>query len=328
MKHALPIVSVTRLLFQGVFPPSRATVAEAILSRHGRTFAFAVRWLPPERRHSVAILYAFCRILDDLVDEPMAGQDRATIQAELEAWRDWFGASPASRPGGIWSIAPREPLGSEVASIVTNHRLPVQYFLDLLDGLTADLGPREIVDFAELHHYCYQVAGTVGLMMAHLLGATTAPALAAAEALGIAMQLTNILRDVGGDLAQDRVYLPQLELAQAGLSRAQLVALYRNGDGPDSCLRHVLREQIARAEGWYQRGLAGIDLLPVDCRLPVLIAGRLYRRILTEIEQNDYDVLRRRAATSLTDKVAEAAAAISSYSLGLERSASAKSKAR
>ncbi len=278
---------------------SESESEETLLATHGRTFHFAARFLPPPQRRQVIVLYAFFRILDDLVDKPPQGRSVEDIRDELAAWKGWFGA-------GYPFPAPREPLGTHLAALLAECPISVAIFSDFLDGLTGDLEPREMRDFQELHHYCYCVAGTVGLAMAHVLGATSRQALLAAQNLGIAMQLTNILRDVGGDLACGRLYLPQEELTHFGSSRDHLTRLYREQRGPDERFRALMRYQIARAHRYYLRGMSGIWLLPRKCRLPILIAGRLYRRILTAIEHQQYDVLRSRAATSFPEKLREA----------------------
>lgn len=276
---------------------------EALLERHARTFAFAARFLQPERRRPVVVLYAFSRTLDDLVDE-LDGPAAATpVAAELEAWRAWLRAGRAG-------AAPREPLGSMLAEVVDRHCIPVHYLTDLIDGLASDLTHCEFASFGQLHRYCYQVASTVGLAMAHVLDTTGPEALAAAADLGVAMQLTNILRDIGADLNRGRVYLPRDELLAAGSSREHLVRLAASGHGPDEALRRAMRHQIGRARSYYARGLAGVWLLPPDCRLTILIAGRLYRRILDVIERNGYDTLRQRAVTTRREKVREAAIAV------------------
>jgi 15-cis-phytoene synthase len=275
---------------------------EWLLSTYGRTFHFAAHFLPPKLRHAVVTLYAFFRTLDDLVDEPAEGQRSEDTQLQLLAWQNWFKAQkPLS--------APQEPLGARLAAVLAEYRIPTILFLDFLDGLTSDLEPREIIDFNEMYRYCYRVAGTVGLAMTHVLGVSSPQALAAAESLGIAMQLTNILRDVGGDLAAGRIYLPQEDLERFGSSRAHLLQIYTDGRGPDDRFRALMRFQVARAHRYYAHGMPGIWMLPLNCRLPILIAGRLYRRILTVIEHEDYDVLRSRAATSFPEKMREAAIA-------------------
>ena len=205
--------------------------------------------------------------------------------------------------------APEEPLGSRLASVLAERPVPTEVFLDFLDGLASDVEAREIHDFQELYRYCYRVAGTVGLAMAHILGVNSPQALAAAQNLGIAMQLTNILRDVGGDLEVGRIYLPREDMERFGSSHSHLVSLYREQRGPDDRFRALMRYEVVRAHGYYVRGMSGIWLLPRNCRLTILIAGRLYRRILTVIEHRNYDVLRSRAATSLQEKLREAAIA-------------------
>jgi phytoene synthase len=282
--------------------PAESTSDDRLMATHGRTFHFAARFLSPEHRNLVLTLYAFFRTLDDLVDSPPEGSRVEDIRGELSAWKRWFAA-------GYPFPAPREPLGSRLAAVLAERPVPNAVFFDFLDGLASDLEPREIRDFRELYRYCYCVAGTVGLALARMMGVTSAEGLAAAQNLGIAMQLTNILRDVGGDLACGRVYIPREDLERFGSSRTHLVALYQGRRGPDERFLALMRYQVARAHRYYVRGMSGIWLLPRNCRLPILLAGRLYRAILTLIEQKHYDVLRSRAMTSFPEKLREAAIA-------------------
>jgi 15-cis-phytoene synthase len=272
---------------------------EWILATHGRTFHFAARFLPPKIRHDVVTLYAFFRTLDDLVDVPTEERGMEDIRRELHAWRNWF-AEGRSFP------APREPLGSRLSTVLDEHSVPTTLLLDFLEGMFSDLEPQKMRNFVELHRYCYRVAGTVGLAMTYVMGVNSAQALVAAENLGIGMQLTNILRDVGGDLALGRIYLPQDDLARFESSPAHLAQLFKTQQGPDDSFRAFMRYQIARARDYYAHGMSGIWLLPPDCRLPILVASRLYRHILTKIEREDYDVLRFRASTTFAEKVREA----------------------
>jgi 15-cis-phytoene synthase len=283
-------------------PATTSASDELLLATHGRTFHFAARFLSPKHRHQVVTLYAFFRTLDDLVDQPAEGRRIEDIRIELRAWKRWF-------TGAHSFPAPREPLGARLAAVLAEHPIPTAIFLDFLDGLASDLEPGEVRDFSELHRYCYRVAGTVGLALAHILGINSAQALVAAQSLGIGMQLTNILRDVGSDLAAGRIYLPQEDLARFGSSRTHLFQLLKDQRGPDDRFRALMHYQVVRAHRYYVRGMSGIWLLPPDCRLPILVAGRLYRRILTAIEHKDYDVLRSRAATSFPEKAQEAAIA-------------------
>ena len=282
--------------------PSTNDIDEWLMATHGKTFHFAARFLSPHLRCHVVTLYAFFRTLDDLVDAPPTGRHIDDIREELEHWRLWFTESHAFS-------APQEPLGSRLASVLAEHCIPAPIFLDFLDGMSSDLETQEIRDFQGMYRYCYRVAGTVGLAMTHILGVRSPQALEAAEKLGIGMQLTNILRDVGGDLAAGRIYLPLEDLARFDCSPTHLFQLYRERRGPDERFRALMRYEVARAHRYYVSGMSGIWLLPADCRLPILLAGRLYRRILTEIERKDYDVLRSRVSTSTPEKMREAAIA-------------------
>ena len=281
---------------------SDASIRQSI-SVHARTFSFAARFLPPEKRAATTVLYAFCREVDDLVDEPVPGRSRMDVRAALDAWECWL-------TGDRRMIGPSEPLAGELAAVIDQYGIPVQYLVDLLEGLRTDLEPVEFQDEAELRRYCYCVASTVGLGMAHILGATSDAALSAAADLGAAMQRTNILRDVGEDLFFGRVYLPKNTLGDFNLTRQDLDKMLRSNSGPDQRLRALMRDEVAKTRALYQQGMPGIWLLPSDSRLPILLATRLYRRILTVIERRDYDTLRARASTSRREKLEEAAIAL------------------
>jgi 15-cis-phytoene synthase len=272
---------------------------EKVLATHGKTFHFASRFFPVQYRQAVASLYMFFRTLDDLVDERDAHWQCNTVQQELYAWHTWFDT-------GLCSKAPREPLGATIAQLLNEYHIPVVLFHDFLDGLLSDLEPRQFRDFPELYHYCYQVAGTVGLAMASVLDVHSEQARLAAKQLGIAMQLTNILRDIGSDLSVGRTYLPCEELESFGSSQDHLFRLYREQQGPDERFRALMVYQIQRARRYYQEGLHGVWLLAPAYRPPILLAGRLYQQILSEIERQQYDVLRYRASTGLFTKLREA----------------------
>jgi phytoene synthase len=269
----------------------------ALLPDKARTFSFAARFLPREQRRQVVVLYAFCRLMDDLVDDPEPGANLLSIRSRLAAWRDWLGDDAAG-------ATPPEPvvLATSLRALIDERQLPPVYLRGLLRGLESDLDPVAIADFAALRRYCFLVAGTVGLAMAHLLGARRPEALVAAAELGIAMQLTNILRDLGSDLRAGRCYLPADELATFGYPIDRLAARANDGQR-DEAFRALMRFQIGRARQHYERGLAGIPLLPAEARPAIMIAGRLYRAILEAIESNDYDVFRRRAATTTCTKL-------------------------
>jgi phytoene synthase len=293
--------------------PSLTPDLAALLPEKARTFAFAARFLPRDQRSRVVVLYAFCRLMDDLVDEPPPGVGPAETRRRLATWREWLcdGASGCALPEPAMLAAP-------VWALIEERQLPMAYLLGLLHGLESDLDLVRMADFVALRRYCFLVAGTVGLAMSHLLGARQPEALAAAAELGIAMQLTNILRDLGSDLRAGRCYLPTDELATFGYSAERLAARALDGHRDDA-FRALMRFQIGRARQHYARGLAGVPLLPAEARPAILIAGRLYRAILDAIEASDFDVFHRRAATSKRTKLYEAVTALVHLRFAAER---------
>jgi 15-cis-phytoene synthase len=275
-----------------------------IFRTRARTFWYAAVFLPADRRAAVAGLYAFARGLDDLVDEPLSTRSRDDVLDELAAWRAWLDQPLRRTP-------PDARLASSVMPALAAFSVPPSYLQMLVDGVSSDLTRLEMRSWTELRTYCVQVASSVGLAMCHLLGAgADAAARDAAIELGIAMQLTNILRDVGADLAAGRVYLTSDDLDAHGYTRERLTSLSeclarRGSRAMDEDFRSLMRVQIERARGHYAHGLRGIDRLAPDCRLAILLAGRLYAAILDQIEAADYNVFTRRAATSRLTKLAE-----------------------
>ena len=251
-------------------------------------------FLPHPVRDAILVLYAFFRTLDDLVDETPQSR-RCEVRGELLSWQRWF-ESAQNGP------APREPLGTDLRTVIASYRLDQRHFLDFLEGLFHDLEPRLFTDTAALLRYCYCVASTVGLALAPVLGATSRPALRAARDLGIAMQLTNIIRDVGDDLRKGRVYLPLQDLHKFDCSPEHLLQLLQAGRGPDHRFRRLMRLEISRADAYYDRALYGIGLLPLETQIGIRTAAHSYRRILRQVERNDYDTLRLRATTTMGQK--------------------------
>jgi phytoene synthase len=181
---------------------------------------------------------------------------------------------------------------------------PEQYPLELIEGMRMDLERARYANFTELRLFCYRVASVVGLMMSHVIG-FRGDALTYAEELGIAMQLTNILRDLGEDADRGRIYLPADELARFGYSEADLLAR-RRGPAFDA----LMRFQIDRARGYYERSFPGIPLLKPEGRFAVEIAAKVYRDILGRIETMDYNVYARRAVVPTWKKYAITAGAL------------------
>ena len=262
--------------------------ARTLTETHGRSFALAAWALPAARRDAARALYAFCRRLDDLVDEAAPASDVARRLVDTSALIEIVhgpDALPAVDPP--WHRA-------ELAALrdaIRRYDIPVAPFRELVAGVEMDLTRRRYPTFAHLDLYCFRVAGTVGLMLAPVLGYSRPRALRAAADLGRAMQLTNILRDVREDLGRGRVYLPQDELAAFGVSEDDLARGHMSGR-----MRRLFEWQIARARGLYAGGRAGIRFLEgARSRLTVRLMAALYADILRAIEAQDYDVFRSRA---------------------------------
>lgn len=279
--------------------------AHAVTRAHAKSFHFASWALGDSRRRGALALYAFCRRLDDLVDEPAAGVDAADRLARARSLVAAVHAGRRLDPAAV--PPPFHPTEVEaLRDTVRRFGIPEAPFQDLISGVAMDLTIRRYPDFAALELYCHRVAGTVGLMMAALLGYDDPAALGPAADLGRAMQLTNVLRDVGEDLARGRVYLPQDELAAAGIAEAQL-----QQGRVDERWRDFMRAQVARARALYARARLGIPMLRGPrARLTVRLMAAVYGDILRAIERQDYDVFRRRAVVTGRRKLVLAAGAL------------------
>lgn len=252
---------------------------------NSRTFFMASNLLARQKRQAVRALYAFCRTTDDLVDKAQATSDVAGMLA------DWRSRLTTYHP------CEYDPIPLAWADTQRRYGIPRGYADQLIDGITRDLRQNRYETFAELTEYCYGVASTVGLMTMHIIGFRTKEALPYAVKLGIALQLTNILRDVGEDWRSGRLYLPQDELAAFGLSEAD-IATGRITDN----WRKFMGFQIERARQLYEEIQPGIQMLDADGRFAIAAAAGLYRAILEQIEANDYDVFHQRASLSTWQK--------------------------
>jgi phytoene synthase len=257
--------------------------AEAVTAEWAKSFYFASRFLPVAKRRAIFAIYDYCRHADNLVDE-RGGRPVAEVREELERLGDLVRRMHAGEaPVGTRWLALHDTL--------LHHPIPAEPLLELLQGMDMDLGPVAIPDFPALERYCRYVAGGVGLMIGPVLGVADRRFDEPGMALGVAMQLTNVLRDVREDLDNDRVYLPADELARWGLSRADLE---RRVLTPG--LRDFLVFQVSRARQWFAEADAVIPLFPDDgSRLTVRLLQQTYAGILDQIERADYDVFRGRA---------------------------------
>lgn len=246
---------------------------ERVMKTHGRTFALASRLLPPERRRATFVLYAWYRRADDAVDEaPPEARPGAALRVRDEV-DEVYGAAELS-----------DPLLLALREVVRVHRVPRLYFDEFVAGLVTDSGPVALRTHGELMRYCYRVAGTVGAVMAHVLGASSPEALRHAAHLGMAMQLTNICRDVAADFLGGRVYLP--EALTGGLPRA--------GGVVPAWARPVVARSVAtlldEAESLYRSGDRGLAALGWRTALAIRAARLMYAEIGAEIRRRGYDV--------------------------------------
>ncbi len=260
--------------------------ARAVMATRAVTFRAAARLLPADTADDAAVLYAFCRLVDDLADE------HADLAA-LSALREQVGG--ASDPSG--------PVAAFL-DLAARRAIPVGAAIDLVDGARSDLGRVRVADDAALIRYAYAVAGTVGRMMAPLLGAPPAAA-AAAVHLGVAMQLTNVCRDVLEDARNGRVYLPASRLFAAGADPEALV----DGTADRAAIASVVRDVLQLAEGWYASADAGMRHLPWRSRLAVLVAARTYRAIGRKLLRHGGDALAGRTVLSAGERAVAAVAA-------------------
>jgi phytoene synthase len=258
-----------------------------------KTFYLGTLLMPPAKRRAIWAIYVWCRRTDELMDSPEAqARPVSELAARLDAWEE--------RTRDLFAGRVRDGLDLVLRDTLARYPQPIQPYLDMIEGMRMDLHKHRYANFAELELYCYRVAGTVGLMTQEVMGVdpayTSAPwserpdTSEAAVALGIANQLTNILRDVGEDRARGRIYLPQDELQRFGYSEADLLAGVVNDNW-----RELMRFQLDRARSWFARSEAGVRWLAPDARWPVWASLRLYRGILDVIEQHGYDVFNHRA---------------------------------
>ncbi len=249
---------------------------DSIAAVHSRSFYMATSLLPTAKRNAVRSLYAFCRITDNIVDTPQGDAHQA-----LARWR---------RQALSHQPTLHDPIALAWAETRRRYRIPQLYAEQLIDGVARDLNQKRYQTFEEVAAYAYGVASTVGLMSMHIIGYSGPEAIPHAIKLGVALQLTNILRDVAEDWQMGRVYLPFEELAAYGLSEGDLAA-----GRVDERWRRFMRFQITRNRRLYAEAWPGIAMLNRDGRVAVAAAGELYRAILDDIEAHDYDVFQRRA---------------------------------
>ncbi len=247
-------------------------------------FYYSFLVLPAEKRRAIVAVWDFCRAVDDAADEAGAGD----AAAEIKRWRRELAAC-------FDGAVPVTPQGAALVPFIRRFGLPRDSFEALIEGVEMDVGSRRYETFADLYEYCVRVASAVGIVCLSIFGCRDPRARQYATDLGIALQLTNILRDVAADLARGRMYLPQAELQQFGVSEADLRAEAASaGAGVRSAaVRALLASQAARARDYYRRAAAALP--PADARrlAAAEIMGAIYEAILDAIEGSGYDVFSR-----------------------------------
>ena len=246
----------------------------------GSSFYYSFLFLPPQRRQAITALYAYCREVDDVVDEI---EDPLVARGKLGWWRGELDA--------LYEDHPSHPVTRALATARQHFFLPREQLVEIIDGMEMDLDYNRYPDFKALQLYCYRVASVVGLLAAEIFGYSDRQTLKYAHDLGLAFQLTNIIRDVGEDARRGRIYLPLDELERFGVTEADLL------DGRESTgFRQLMEFQIARAREHYDRAFAQLPAIDRRSQRAGLVMAAIYRTLLDEIERDGCHVLERRIA--------------------------------
>jgi phytoene synthase len=247
-------------------------------ARSGSSFYYSFRFLPAEKRRALTALYAFCREVDDIADEC---PDPQVAHVKLTWWRGEIAATYAG--------SPQHPVGKALLPAIRAYALPQEQFVEIIDGMEMDLAQNRYPDFKSLQLYCYRVASVVGQLAATIFGASERGTMKYAHDLGMAFQLTNIIRDVGEDARRNRIYLPLDELRQFGVSEADIL------DSRESAaFQRLMAFQIERAKQFYTQAFAALPQVDRKSQRPGLIMAAIYRTLLDEIEADGCHVLKQK----------------------------------
>ena len=273
---------------------SVADLASRLTRRSRSNFYYAFLTLPRPRREALYAVYAFCRIVDDIADLGVDGAtDPATQHAALNGWREEV-ARCYDALG-----EPRHPIARQLASAVRAYKIPREALEAIIDGVAMDVDGAVFQTIDDLLPYCYRVAAAVGLCCIEIFGYTQASARQYAVDLGTALQLTNILRDVGADARGGRVYLPRADMRAHGISVDDLRA-----GRHDEAFVALMRQQAARAREFYQRAEAAFPRVDARSLVPARIMGAIYAALLDEVEAQNFRVFGERITVPTRRKVA------------------------
>ena len=265
-----------------------------LTKKSGSNFYYSFLFLPEKRRAAMYTIYAFCTEVDNAVDDPPAGSNPSK---ELQRWWDELQAA--------YEGTPTFPVTISLAHHVRELAIPRAYFEELIKGVGMDLSAARYASMQDLSLYCYRVASVVGLICLHIFGPTSPRAQDYAVSLGMAFQLTNILRDIGTDAAQGRIYLPQEDLQQFGCAEKMILQQQEN-----EALHTLLRFEAAKAHEYYAKAQAAFESLPAQDRRALTVSEimrAVYFRILKKIEKPEHRIFGPRARLSTTHRLALAA---------------------
>ena len=256
-------------------------------AKSGSSFYYSFLFLPVKKREAITALYAFCREVDDIVDSNSEHHIKST---KLNWWRDEIER--------LFRHNPQHPITQALSPVIADFNIPMEYFIEILDGMEMDLVPRTYATFKELRLYCYRVASVVGLMSAEIFGYTDRKTLKYAHDLGLAFQLTNIIRDVYADLMLNRIYLPQDELAQYGVTETDLRQRMCTPE-----FEKLIQFQIKRAHDHYQSAFALLPEIDRHAQRTGLIMAEIYQALLARIEKDSCQILRQRVSVPPLQKL-------------------------
>lgn len=256
-----------------------------IAHKHGANFSVGFRFLPRQKRRAVYAAYAFCRWADDIADEP--GQ---RIRERLDEWQHELEACYAGTPV--------HPITIALADALQNFAIPKSAFLALMEGCRQDMVKTRYETFGELLHYCQLVAASISDVSLSIFGYKSSAAIGYGRNLSTALQLTNVTRDIGDDLARNRVYVPQEELRRFGVSETDLFARV-----PSAAMRTMIEFQIDRAESYFRAAEPLLHELSFDARFPTLLMGGVYATVLLKLKKDPLMVIRKRLSLSHLQKV-------------------------
>jgi len=260
-------------------------------AKSGSSFYYAFRFLPPPRRAAITAFYAFCREVDDVVDEV---RDPGVAATKLAWWR--------SEVASAFSGAPTHPVTKALLPHCTTYGIEARHLLAVIEGCEMDLQQSRYLDFAGLARYCHLVAGIVGEVAANIFGRSDERTIDYAHKLGLAMQLTNIIRDVGDDARRGRIYLPMDELKRFDVKAQEL--LERQAPwGYSERFNALMKFQAERAHRTYDEAIALLPAADRRAQRPGLAMAQIYRTLLREIEVDDFRVLHQRIALTPLRKV-------------------------